>query len=143
MFRVITLSLMLAWPVQPAAQVTLRTTANVMDNVESRAAVSALEPEEASEDLSDYLGVSRPVVVFADAPDDPRLQEQLQMLSIRVDQGRVSDHSRPSRRRAFAMTTSLRMTAVRATFAGFPARTSCSYFAFRSVLKRVATRAGM
>jgi hypothetical protein len=64
-------------------------------------------------------------------------------LSIRADQGRVSDHSRPSRSRAFAMTTSLRMTAVMATLAGLPARTSCSYFAFRSALKRVATRAGM
>ena len=65
------------------------------------------------------------------------------VLSIRVDQGRASDHFRSSRSRAFAMTTSLRMTAVMASFAGFPARISWSYFAFRSGLKRVATSAGM
>lgn len=41
------------------------------------------------------------------------------------------------------MTTSLRMMAVMATLAGFPAPTSWVYLAFRSGLKRMATRAGM
>ena len=38
------------------------------------------------------------------------------------------------------MTMSLRMMAVRATFCFFPAWMSCVYFAFRSGLKRAATR---
>ena len=38
---------------------------------------------------------------------------------------------------------SFRMTAVRATLAGFPAEVSCLYLAFMSGLNRVATSAGM
>lgn len=43
---------------------------------------------------------------------------------IRVGQGAVSAHFRLSRIRALASTSSLRMTAVIATFAGFPASQS-------------------
>src|ERR1700730_5399451 len=45
-------------------------------------------------------------------------------MSIRFGQGLSSDHVRPSRRRAFAITTSFLMIAVRATFPDFPARMS-------------------
>ncbi len=41
-------------------------------------------------------------------------------MSIRIGQVRVSVHFRPSRNKAFAMTTSLRMTAVIASFLHFP-----------------------
>src|ERR1700732_3415739 len=58
-------------------------------------------------------------------------------------QGLSSDHVRPSRRRAFAITTSFLMIAVSATFPDFPARMSLSYFSLRPGLYRVATRAGM
>ena len=73
-FTIIALSLMIVWPLQPAAQSTLRTPADVLEDAEDRAAVSALEPENVSENLSDYLGIARPIVVFADGPEDPRLQ---------------------------------------------------------------------
>ncbi len=43
----------------------------------------------------------------------------------------------------FARTISLRIRAVRAAFAGFPAPVSFSYMAWRSGLKRAATRAGI
>src|ERR1700730_15721624 len=45
-------------------------------------------------------------------------------MSIRFGQGLSSDHVRPSRSRAFAITTSFLMIAVRATFPDFPARMS-------------------
>ena len=64
-------------------------------------------------------------------------------MSIRGGQGRIADHVRPSRRRAFAMTISFRMMAVRASFAGLPAVMSWSYLRRRSGLNRTATRAGM
>lgn len=38
-----------------------------------------------SVDLNDFLWVSRPVIVFADSPADPRLAEQLELLSARPD----------------------------------------------------------
>ena len=41
-------------------------------------------------------------------------------MSIRLSQGLIFDHFRPSRRRAFAVTMSFRIIAVRATFDGFP-----------------------
>ncbi len=47
-------------------------------------------------------------------------QAMLASLSIRIGQARVSVHFRPSRSKAFAMTTSLRMTAVIASFLHFP-----------------------
>jgi hypothetical protein len=64
-------------------------------------------------------------------------------MSIRLGQGLSSDHLRPSRRSAFAITMSFLIIAVMATFPDFPARTSWSYFVFRQGLRRVATRAGM
>ena len=63
--------------------------------------------------------------------------------SIRIDQAVFSVQGRFAFRRAFARTTSFRMIAVRATFAGFPVLMRCAYFAFMSGLKRAATRAGM
>lgn len=36
-------------------------------------------------DLNDFLWVSRPVIVFADTPADPRLAEQLELLETRPD----------------------------------------------------------
>jgi len=63
-------------------------------------------------------------------------------MSIRIDQAGYSFHFRRSRSNAFAMTMSLRMTAVMASFLHFPVDTNCSYFAFMSGLKRVATTAG-
>ena len=64
------------------------------------------------------------------------------LLSIRIGQAIVSVHFRPSRSNAFAMTMSLRMTAVKASFLHFPVDTSWSYLAFISGLNRVATTAG-
>lgn len=64
-------------------------------------------------------------------------------MSTHVGQGRSSDHFRPSRMSAFAITMSFLMIAVLATFPDFPARMSWSYFALRPGLRRVATRAGM
>lgn len=45
-------------------------------------------------------------------------------MSIRLRQGRISDHCRRSRIRAFARTMSRRIIAVRASFGGFPASIS-------------------
>ena len=65
------------------------------------------------------------------------------ILSIRIDQAVFGVHGRLALSRAFARTTSFRMIAVRATFAGFPVSMRCAYLAFMSGLKRAATRAGM
>jgi hypothetical protein len=46
-------------------------------------------------------------------------------LSIRIGQVGYSFHFRPSRSNAFAMTISLRMTAVMASFLHFPVDTNC------------------
>lgn len=50
-------------------------------------------------------------------------------MSIRLRQGRISDHCRRSRIRAFARTMSRRIIAVRASFGGFPASISWLYLA--------------
>ena len=63
--------------------------------------------------------------------------------SIRFDQADFGAHLRLALRRALARTISFRMIAIKATLAGFPASTSWRYFALRSGLNRVATRAGM
>jgi hypothetical protein len=52
-----------------------------------------------------------------------------------------SCHNRLALSRALAVTMSFRMTAVMATFAGFPMVMRCVYFALMSGLKRAATRA--
>lgn len=64
-------------------------------------------------------------------------------LSIRHAQERFSTQKRSALTSAFAVSISLRMSATRATFAGFPASRSAVYLAFRSGLKRMATSAGM
>jgi hypothetical protein len=66
----------------------------------------------------------------------------LQTMSIRIGQAGFSFHFRPSRSNAFAMTMSLRMTAVMASFLHFPVDINCSYLTFRSGLNRFATTAG-
>jgi hypothetical protein len=63
-------------------------------------------------------------------------------LSIRIGKAGYPFHFRPSRSNAFAMTMSVRMTAVMAGFLHFPVDTSCSYLALGSGLHRVATTAG-
>ena len=37
-------------------------------------------------DLSDFLWIKRPVIVFADSPADPRYAEQIELLSERLDE---------------------------------------------------------
>jgi hypothetical protein len=66
----------------------------------------------------------------------------LQSQSIRIGKAGYPFHFRPSRSNAFAMTMSVRMTAVMAGFLHFPVDTSCSYLALGSGLHRVATTAG-
>jgi len=63
--------------------------------------------------------------------------------SIRLDQAVFFTQSRSALTSAFAVSISFLMTATIATFAGFPAARSAEYFALRSGLKRMATRAGM
>lgn len=40
----------------------------------------------ASLDIDDFIWLARPVVVFADSPDDPRFRQQMDMLSARPDE---------------------------------------------------------
>ena len=65
-----------------------------------------------------------------------------QTMSIRIGQAWTLLHFLRSRRREFAITRSLRMIAVMASFLHFPEATNWSYFAFMSGLKHVATTAG-
>lgn len=65
------------------------------------------------------------------------------MTSIRLDQADFGLQQRSSLIRAFPVSMSLRMRATMATLAGFPASRSALYFALRSGLNLIATRAGM
>ena len=67
----------------------------------------------------------------------------LNVLSIRHAQARFATQKRSALTSAFAVSISLRMSATRATLAGFPAARSAVYLALRSGLNRMATRAGM
>ncbi len=67
---------------------------------------------------------------------------QGQCTSIRIGQAGFCVHFLWSRSSALTMTISFRMIAVIASFLHFPVDTNCSYFAFMSGLKRVATTAG-
>ncbi len=69
-------------------------------------------------------------------------QHMLACVSIRIGQAGFCVHFLWSRSSALAMTISFRMIAVIASFLHFPVDTNCSYFAFMSGLKRVATTAG-
>jgi len=62
---------------------------------------------------------------------------------IRLGQVDFSVHFLLSRSRAFASTSSLRMTAVIATFFSLPAAIRAAYFSFISKLNRIATSAGI
>lgn len=64
-------------------------------------------------------------------------------LSIRLDQAVFLTQIRSALTSAFAVSINFLMTATMATFAGFPAARSATYFALRSGLNRIATRAGM
>ncbi len=77
-----------------------------------------------------------------------RLQRDLAAMrpypdSIRLGQAGRSSHFRPSRRRALASKMSLRMTAVIASFGGFPLSSKAWYLRLRSALNRTAINAGM
>ena len=49
-------------------------------------AVDPLAPREAADvTLEEFLWVARPVIVFADSPNDPRFREQMQLLADRPD----------------------------------------------------------
>lgn len=49
-------------------------------------AVDPLAPREAADvTLEEFMWVSRPVIVFADSPNDPRFREQLELLAARPD----------------------------------------------------------
>jgi hypothetical protein len=74
---IIASSLMLAWPLQVTPQDMIRPPDDAVASSGGHDAITALAPETTSEDLSNYLGVARPIVVFGDAPDDPRVEEQL------------------------------------------------------------------
>jgi len=46
--------------------------------------ITGMEPRDASEvSLSEFLWIARPVIVFADSPNDPRFIEQMQLLADR------------------------------------------------------------
>ena len=48
--------------------------------------VDPLAPRDAAEvTLEDFLWIARPVIVFADSPNDPRFIEQMQLLAARPD----------------------------------------------------------
>ncbi|MFK7752927.1 MAG: DUF4174 domain-containing protein [Sedimentitalea sp.] len=42
-------------------------------------------------DLSEFLWTKRPIVVFSDSPDDPRFDEQMELLSARMDELETRD----------------------------------------------------
>ena len=100
-----------------------------------------------ADDLEALLAETIAVAVKTEAVSERQLERitvdsTVQTMSIRIGQAGYSSHFRRSRSSALAMTMSLRMTAVMANFLHFPVDTSCSYFAFMSGLKRVATTAG-
>lgn len=64
-------------------------------------------------------------------------------MSIRLDLANFGVQMRLALTRAFAVSSSLRMSATIATLAGLPAPRSAAYFAFWSGLNRMATREGM
>lgn len=63
--------------------------------------------------------------------------------SIRLDQADFGVQLRSAFTSAFAVSRSLRMSVTMATLAGLPASRNAAYFALRSGLNRMATRAGM
>ncbi len=83
---IIASSLMLAWPLQVTPQDMIRPPDDAVASSGGHDAITALAPETTSEDLSNYLGVARPIVVFGDAPNDPRVEEQLHMLRRRLSE---------------------------------------------------------
>ena len=100
-----------------------------------------------ADDLEALLAETIAVAVKTEAVSERQLERitvdsTVQTMSIRIGQAGYPSHFRRSRCSALAMTMSLRMTAVMANFLHFPVDTSCSYFAFMSGLKRVATTAG-
>lgn len=83
-FKLVALGLLIVLSHQAVAQNELQTSGVVERDAVEPNGLSMLHPEELSHDLSAYVGVARPVVVFADGRDDPRLQEQLEQLRRRA-----------------------------------------------------------
>ena len=64
----------------------------------SAMATDASEPEDSGiirdgmdTDLSEFLWINRPVIVFADTPADPRFSEQMENLTAELDELQVRD----------------------------------------------------
>ncbi|MBF9034712.1 DUF4174 domain-containing protein [Rhodobacterales bacterium HKCCE2091] len=75
--RTLLLTLALALPVLPAA-------AQDVSDTDPDAVLDPLAPRDAAGlELDEFLWVSRPIVVFADTPADPRFIEQLALLADR------------------------------------------------------------
>lgn len=102
MYRVLILSLALAAPAAAAQEdvaVAQTDTAPVTaEEGPQDADEAAAEPEAnpviqpaGAHELSEYLWVSRPLVVFADSPNDPRFQQQMDLIEARLDDLAVRD----------------------------------------------------
>lgn len=102
MYRVLILSLALAAPAAAAQEdvaVAQTDTAPVAaEEGPQDADEAAAEPEAnpviqpaGAHELSEYLWVSRPLVVFADSPNDPRFQQQMDLIEARLDDLAVRD----------------------------------------------------
>ena len=72
-----------------------------------------------------------------------RLDWPVPDFSIRLGQAGMDCHSRSAPTSVFAISMSLRMRTVRASFPGLPAARSLVYLALRSGFTRMATSAGM
>jgi hypothetical protein len=83
-FKLAALGLLIVSSHHAVAQNELQTSGVVERDAGERNGLSMLEPEELSDDLSTYVGVARPVVVFADGSDDPLLTDQLEQLNRRA-----------------------------------------------------------
>lgn len=83
-FKLAALGLLIVLSHQAVAQNELQTSGVVERDKGELNGLSLLQPEELSDDLSAYVGVARPVVVFADGPADPRVKDQLEELNRRA-----------------------------------------------------------
>jgi len=65
-------------------------TALAAQDTESTSPAGVIQPGYDS-DLSEFLWIKRPVVIFADSPADPRFQDQMERLSQEIDALLVRD----------------------------------------------------
>ncbi|WP_419555482.1 DUF4174 domain-containing protein [Pseudaestuariivita rosea] len=70
---------------------TMVETALVLPPVEQWQSEPTLQLDAVEINLDDFKWIARPVVVFADSPNDPRLQEQVDLLAARADELAVRD----------------------------------------------------